>query len=107
MKKSEFLQAAIDKYLWSGISPDPDVYGGQKTRFICSCIDRYAKPESTPAAYEILLIISKRLGNHFTIISWLTQVAGIPAYQFPPKVIQAYRKRWAESLIEEFKAQGD
>lgn len=103
MKKSEILQAAIDKYLWDG-NPATQ-YSSHSNRWLCRCVEKYSNNDAT--AIEIKKIIQERLYPHDTAAAWLLKVAKIPRYELTYETVQAYRKRWAESLIEEFKAAGD
>lgn len=103
MKKSELLQAAIDNHLWDG-NPDTQ-YSPHLDKWLCMCVEKYFKNDAT--VKEIREIIRKRIYPYLTIDDWLKYAAKIPDSDLTYENIQAYRKRWAESLIEEFKAAGD
>ncbi len=102
MKKSEILRAAIDEYLWDG--NHSTLYSSDSTRWLCLCVWEYSNDAT---AEEIQKIIHERIYPCITVSAWLADVAKIPESDLTDQNVQAYRKRWAESLIEEFKAQGD
>ena len=47
-------------------------------------------------------LIEHRIRPHITVCGWLRTSAGVPNKELTPTTIQAYRKRWLASLIEEF-----
>lgn len=106
MNKLEVLKAA-KKILWTGEHP----WVGNKERFICVAIDYVTKAkdkESIENGVELKKHISKLLGVDinemaiFTLESWLKINHGIYYQDYPQKVMQEYRHRFIDHLIEQY-----
>jgi hypothetical protein len=116
MKTSKVYREAL-KHLWEGNRDS-----GPSTQFICWSIIYAAGFGGSPYSMDRLLndipksyrkaiqIIDDRLYPDSTLTNWLI-TNGINVYSMPPaeryKNVQAYRRRWLESLIAEFEAKGD
>jgi hypothetical protein len=92
---------ALD-HLWNGKSG-----GIRQTEYICHAIDRttfnIAAPATERGADAARKIVSTRLGRgRATVGEWLEDVAKVPYSQLTYENVQAYRKRWLESLAQEF-----
>ena len=47
-------------------------------------------------------LIEHRIHPHHTVGNWLHSSVGVPNEELTPTAMEAYRKRWLASLIEEF-----
>ena len=83
-------------YLWNGRREG--IYG--KSEFICFAIDRawgYASAGKVVAAAKEM--IHQRIAPYDTVEDWL-EAQGVK--RITSRKLQAYRKAWMRSLIEEF-----
>jgi hypothetical protein len=71
-----------------------------KHRWICVAIFNAAPTEKISDA--AVNIISNRIENHAFVTGWLRLQAGIDRDLLTTENVQAYRKRWLESLAAEF-----
>lgn len=72
--------------------------------FVCWALgDAYKVGKITTEQQKLAKrLINDRIHPHYTVGTWLNRSAGIPDRLFTPKAMEAYRKRWLESLIKEF-----
>lgn len=103
MKKSTLLSLAVNEFLTDG-TPET-----QYTRFyLCSAVweagIRYNQMET---AQEIKAILKSLIEPYSTVEVWLYHTHNILTFNYPNKVRQDYRKRWANHLINQFIAEGD
>ena len=70
----------------------------QYETYICHAIEKVGGF----ARYPALAVIQARLGNVYSLESWV--IRNIPSIHFPVDAdeMQAYRHRWLDALIEEF-----
>ena len=99
IKNSEVLTEAL-KHLWDGTG---DSFQSNKDEYICiSCVNAVG----FEGAKEVKAIIDIRLNGYSTVLVWLSR-QGYPAFDLTKEQAQDYRRRWAESMIAEFKLKGD
>ena len=87
------------EYLWDGAEEFPR----NKSSYICLALrNAYNKKEiSVTLLNACLLVISSRLGNSFTLKSWLRS-RGILAEDMTDALMQKHRHAWLDLLIKEF-----
>jgi len=99
IKKSEVLTEAL-KHLWDGTG---DPFHLNKDEYLCNaCVSAVG----FVGAKEVKAIVDIRLNGHATVLVWLSK-QGYPVYDLTKEQAQDYRRRWVESMIAEFKLQGD
>lgn len=122
MKQSDLLEAAVNTVLWDGNSK----YHDGVRRFLCMAVGKYAEDRKMPFSMDepICKFIEGRLGGYLTVTNWLNHncpeaaalfkehrvmnhAEELPFTCYPVwSQVQAYRKRWALSLVEELRAAG-
>jgi hypothetical protein len=81
-------------YLWNG-----RILNNNKTSFICFAIDEPHGYSNDPDAEAAKKVIHKRIAPYTTVEDWL-EAQGVK--RITNRKLQAYRKAWMRSLIEEF-----
>lgn len=91
--------AVAKQYLWDGVEEFPK----NKSSYICLALrNAYNKKEiSVTLLNACLLVISSRIGNSFTLRSWL-RAQGILAETMTDALMQKHRHAWLDLLIKEF-----
>ncbi len=104
-KRKRIYQAlvAAQPYLWNGYGEKPY----DKEIGICACVyEAYLQTKtSAKALYEAEDMIGDRVGYGQFVTTWLLNhnvdiLTAKGKHDWP--AIQAYRKRWLETMIEEF-----
>ena len=70
--------------------------------YICLAIDEAESDYHT--AERCCKLIEQRLGQYFTLDTWLTGEAKIPRTELTFEAVQQHRLAWLKLLIEEFSA---
>lgn len=88
-----------------------------KDLFICCAIDYVMdsfNEEDFNKGIELKKTIQKRLGNHYTVESWLMannlllpDLDSPSGFNVSKRQIQAYRHRWLDSLVSEYQSKGE
>ena len=76
----------------------------EKQGFLCWALEiAYRAGKITEGQQKLAKrLLANRIHPHHTVGTWLNRSAGVPDREFTPKAMEAYRKRWLESLIKEF-----
>ena len=84
-------------YLWNGRG----IWGNEKTVYICFAIDRTWGYDSAGQVWiaAAKAVIHQRIAPYSTVEDWL-EAQGVK--RITNRKLQAYRKAWMRSLIEEF-----
>lgn len=89
---------------WLAHTNQDDTYG-RDPLFICLALER----TDAPGKYLAGNLIMSRLGEHHTVSAWLhanvinaRRALNRRGYEARTELIQEYRHRWLDALIEEF-----
>lgn len=114
MKTSEMIRLAVKKHLSDGRTNPTDRYRNSHTNFICWAVS-WAALGTNDQVLAVCKLIQQRLGRqvttpeHWLIVNYqpyndFRLTADSETYR---QQLQAYRRRWAESIAAEYEAQGD
>jgi len=100
MKMYEVFEEA-KKYLWDGNNKYGCIPG--KEEFVCHAIARVETAANLATIIRCRGVIRSRMNNCGTLERWLQVNGHATARQCTSKRMQAYRKRWLDELVREFK----
>jgi hypothetical protein len=102
MKTSTLLRRA-KKYLWEG----KEKQKSKQCSGLCVAIMLAETPITYPKGRDVRNRIQESLGGNIYVVGWLVYKARVPRRVLTEKKVQAYRHRWLDALIAEYKARGD
>ena len=102
MKTSELLRRA-KRHLWDG----KEKQKSKQCSGLCVAIMLAETHITYPKGRDVRDRIQKSLEGHMYVVDWLEYKRRVPRRLLTTENVQAYRHRWLDALIAEYKARGD